>query len=93
MSRNTRLLGFLGAEPTGLEPAKSFLENCNSRCDFAGCDAVSTRENGERGIRTLGALLGHGALAKLCFQPLSHLTKVSREYEMDGELVKRGAIL
>ena len=32
---------------------------------------------GEGGIRTLGALLGHGALAKLCFQPLSHLTKRS----------------
>src|SRR5229473_7569903 len=32
---------------------------------------------GEGGIRTLGALLGHGALAKLCFQPLSHLTKSS----------------
>jgi hypothetical protein len=25
--------------------------------------------------RTLGALLRHGALAKLCFRPLSHLTK------------------
>jgi hypothetical protein len=24
--------------------------------------------------------LGYGALAKLCFQPLSHLTKSSREY-------------
>ncbi len=32
---------------------------------------------GEGGIRTLGSLLGYGALAKRCFQPLSHLTKNS----------------
>ena len=31
--------------------------------------------NGEGGIRTLGTLLGYGALAKRCFRPLSHLTK------------------
>jgi hypothetical protein len=31
--------------------------------------------NGEGGIRTLGSLLGYGALAKRCFRPLSHLTK------------------
>ena len=31
---------------------------------------------GEGGIRTLGSLLGYGALAKRCFQPLSHLTKL-----------------
>ena len=36
--------------------------------------------NGEGGIRTLGSLLGYGALAKRCFRPLSHLTKNSREY-------------
>ena len=30
---------------------------------------------GEGGIRTLGSLLGYGALAKRCFRPLSHLTK------------------
>src|SRR5438034_2680117 len=36
---------------------------------------------GEGGIRTLGSLLGYGALAKRCFQPLSHLTKNRlREY-------------
>ena len=29
---------------------------------------------GEGGIRTLGSLLDYGALAKLCFRPLSHLT-------------------
>ena len=29
---------------------------------------------GEGGIRTLGTLLGYGALAKRCFRPLSHLT-------------------
>jgi hypothetical protein len=32
---------------------------------------------GEGGIRTLGTLLGYGALAKRCFRPLSHLTKIS----------------
>src|ERR1700752_4191806 len=32
------------------------------------------RKNGEGGIRTLGTLLGYGALAKRCFRPLSHLT-------------------
>ena len=31
---------------------------------------------GEGGIRTLGTLLGYGALAKRCFRPLSHLTKL-----------------
>src|SRR5438046_7448755 len=33
---------------------------------------------GEGGIRTLGTLLGYGALAKRCFRPLSHLTKIGR---------------
>ena len=33
------------------------------------------RLGGEGGIRTLGTLLGYGALAKRCFRPLSHLTK------------------
>jgi hypothetical protein len=42
---------------------------------------TSKIRGGEGGIRTLGALLGHGALAKRCFQPLSHLTKNRlREY-------------
>jgi hypothetical protein len=36
---------------------------------------------GEGGIRTLGTLLGYGALAKRCFRPLSHLTKRPREYD------------
>jgi hypothetical protein len=31
---------------------------------------------GEGGIRTLGSLLGYGALAKRCFRPLSHLTNI-----------------
>jgi hypothetical protein len=35
------------------------------------------KDGGEGGIRTLGTLLGYGALAKRCFQPLSHLTKRS----------------
>src|SRR5436853_5802958 len=34
------------------------------------------KHGGEGGIRTLGSLLGYGALAKRCFQPLSHLTKI-----------------
>ena len=34
---------------------------------------------GEGGIRTLGSLLGYGALAKRCFRPLSHLTKKQSE--------------
>jgi hypothetical protein len=38
------------------------------------CSAPSL-VNGEGGIRTLGSLLGYGALAKRCFRPLSHLTK------------------
>ena len=40
---------------------------------------------GEGGIRTLGSLLSYGALAKRCFQPLSHLTNAEREYR--GELL------
>ena len=36
--------------------------------------------NGEGGIRTLDTLLGYGALAKRCFQPLSHLTNKLAEY-------------
>ena len=34
------------------------------------------QRTGEGGIRTLGSLLGYGALAKRCFRPLSHLTKI-----------------
>jgi hypothetical protein len=42
---------------------------------------TSKIRGGEGGIRTLGSLLGYGALAKRCFQPLSHLTKNRlREY-------------
>ena len=41
---------------------------------------------GEGGIRTLGALLELGALAKLCFRPLSHLTKQGPRVEIFGEL-------
>src|SRR5262249_8791262 len=36
----------------------------------------SMKRRGEGGIRTLGSLLSYGALAKRCFQPLSHLTKI-----------------
>src|SRR5439155_18466952 len=38
---------------------------------------TSKISGGEGGIRTLGTLLGYGALAKRCFRPLSHLTKIS----------------
>jgi hypothetical protein len=38
---------------------------------------LSNVAGGEGGIRTLGALLELGALAKLCFRPLSHLTSAS----------------
>ena len=44
-------------------------------CMRRGCDTRITYETGEGGIRTLGSLLSYGALAKRCFQPLSHLTK------------------
>ena len=49
---------------------------------------------GEGGIRTLGTLLGYGALAKRCFRPLSHLTKNGRpEYRGDRPGVNRVAEL
>jgi hypothetical protein len=41
------------------------------------CDRI-----GEGGIRTLGSLLGYGALAKRCFRPLSHLTKYLIECDL-----------
>src|SRR5205823_1126151 len=40
----------------------------------------TSNDGGEGGIRTLGTLLGYGALAKRCFRPLSHLTNWLREY-------------
>jgi hypothetical protein len=47
------------------------------------------RRTGEGGIRTLGSLLGYGALAKRCFQPLSHLTKNRlREYREEFTIAK-----
>ena len=49
--------------------------------------------NGEGGIRTLGTLLGYGALAKRCFRPLSHLTSPNgievAEYRERSKLVNR----
>ena len=48
---------------------------------YAICVAYPLHDgNGEGGIRTLGSLLSYGALAKRCFQPLSHLTNAEREY-------------
>ena len=45
-------------------------------------NTTQVRKTGEGGIRTLGTLLGYGALAKRCFRPLSHLTKrIAREYD------------
>src|SRR5258705_8679852 len=44
---------------------------------YALCLSLAVYEGtGEGGIRTLGSLLGYGALAKRCFRPLSHLTKI-----------------
>src|SRR6266699_4439371 len=46
------------------------------KCYALGSPMPSHEGNGEGGIRTLGSLLGYGALAKRCFRPLSHLTKI-----------------
>src|SRR5882724_12415860 len=58
----------------------------NAPCLYSASDSVPAcgfpsrvlpgAKRGEGGIRTLGSLLGYGALAKRCFQPLSHLTKI-----------------
>src|SRR3954469_14623487 len=56
----------------GLPPAR------NRNSEIRKC------HGGEGGIRTLGTLLGYGALAKRCFRPLSHLTNRLREYEVEG---------
>jgi hypothetical protein len=54
-------------------------------CD-AFCFGLALYEGtGEGGIRTLGSLLSYGALAKRCFQPLSHLTKsLSKKYREES---------
>ena len=51
-----------------------YTNNANLLCALSVWEPLY-QENGEGGIRTLGSLLGYGALAKRCFQPLSHLTK------------------
>ncbi len=59
------------------------------KCYAIGASPRSHEGTGEGGIRTLGTLLGYGALAKRCFRPLSHLTKKRlREYEVDRMIVK-----
>ena len=59
----------------------SSLVSISARCSESGRLYTSPRPGGEGGIRTLDTLLGYGALAKRCFQPLSHLTKNRlREY-------------
>ena len=72
--------------------ARKHVGTCSTLADFIGvvmpvcyADRVINclcEGNGEGGIRTLGTLLGYGALAKRCFRPLSHLTKISlrRQY-------------
>jgi hypothetical protein len=49
---------------------------------------ISNGRTGEGGIRTLGSLLGYGALAKRCFQPLSHLTKIFYRARLSHAFVK-----
>jgi hypothetical protein len=50
---------------------------------------VIVENGGEGGIRTLGSLLDYGALAKLCFRPLSHLTWIGN----DVKLTPGGAVV
>src|SRR2546423_1383581 len=57
------------AEPLAFSFTSRFPWRLRSRFRF------NDIETGEGGIRTLGSLLGYGALAKRCFRPLSHLTK------------------
>ena len=54
------------------------------RMNLSGGAPSRKERTGEGGIRTLGTLLGYGALAKRCFRPLSHLTNRVREYERGG---------
>jgi hypothetical protein len=70
------------ANPHPSEGARSL--QVVSREAFGVIDA-----SGEGGIRTLGALLELGALAKLCFRPLSHLTIEAREPKYSGIYGKR----
>src|SRR5206468_11708292 len=51
------------------EAGARFLET-ESALSVAGYERT-----GEGGSRTVGSLLGYGALARRCFQPLSQLTK------------------
>jgi molybdopterin molybdotransferase len=50
--------------------------NHSGRCCAIRIAPSVYERSGEGGIRTLGSLLGYGALAKRCFRPLSHLTKI-----------------
>jgi hypothetical protein len=60
-----------------------------SRCSRFGSFSGEIGAGGEGGIRTLGALLELGALAKLCFRPLSHLTIEVQEPKYSGNYGKR----
>jgi hypothetical protein len=79
--------------PTEAQPnasKKRFMDNGgNRRISLnALCQSVMRagfyEAYGEGGIRTLGSLLGYGALAKRCFRPLSHLTNAVREYRWES---------
>src|SRR5207237_9196021 len=61
--------------PTGRTAFESSVHE-DARPTFTLQSRDSLRGGGEGGTRTLGTLLGYGALAKRCFRPLSHLTKL-----------------
>ena len=67
--------------PTSARRTFSSLASGLRRSEFesAAIDLCKIRSGGEGGIRTLGTLLGYGALAKRCFRPLSHLTHCAVE--------------
>ena len=64
-------------EPTAslfLQEKCAFIRFYASACVEQLWGLFTYEKRGEGGIRTLGSLLSYGALAKRCFQPLSHLT-------------------
>jgi hypothetical protein len=67
----------LGIGVVALDPSQWAMGFGSALNYYAFCSSfiADNEETGEGGIRTLGSLLGYGALAKRCFRPLSHLTK------------------
>lgn len=63
--------------------------NHSGRCCAIRIAPSVYERTGEGGIRTLGSLLGYGALAKRCFRPLSHLTNAEREYREELLIANR----